>query len=245
MPADSGSPPPDGHWLERVGRNLADLGFDLVEPDRTAGEETTHLLVALRPQPTLAHFDPDTIDYWVTDGGRGRAATLDLGASYPIAADYAWGQIILADRLDVHNEFLGFGGKLRAELTADGTALIDFASDAPILRWSGHSQAGDPLAAEVGAFFGRIKVPIDFVPGTEALVSQAAPRTLYCAFIQSVRERFARARTLRESSGRLAEWSSREARRMQATADAHWQAAAELQRQLATLQKAADRAGSS
>ena len=74
-------------------------------------------------------------------------------------------------------------------MTDDTTVLVDFSSHAPILRWSGHSQATDPLAAEVGAFFARIKVPIDFVPGAEALVSKATPRTLYCAFIQYVRER--------------------------------------------------------
>jgi hypothetical protein len=109
-----------------------------------------------------------------------------------VVADYAWGRISLTDRLGVKNEFLSFGGTLRAQMT-EATVLVDFSSHAPILRWSGHSQSTDPLAAEVGGFFARIKVPIDFVPGAEALVSKAAPRTLYCAFIQYVRERLAQA----------------------------------------------------
>ena len=58
----------------------------------------------------------------------------------------------------------------------------------------GHSQATDPLASEVGAFFARIKVPIDFVPGAEGMVAKATTRTLYCAFIQNVRERLGEAR---------------------------------------------------
>lgn len=228
--------PDDGRWLEQVGRILANLGFELVEPDRTQSDDTSHLLVALRPKPTLQHFDPDKIDYWITDGARGHPASLDRETRFPIVADYAWGEIELTDRLSVKNEFLSFGGTLRAQMAADATVLVDFSSHAPILRWSGHSQSTDPMAAEVGAFFARIKVPIDFVPGTEALVSKAAPRTLYCAFIQSVRERLAQTHSLREANRWLAEWSSRESQRMEANAVDHWRAAAELRRQLGAIE---------
>ena len=229
-------PPDDGRWLEGVGRVLGNLGFELAEPDRTQNEDTSHLLVALRPQPTLQHFDPETIDYWTSDGARGRAARLDREARLPVVADYAWGRITLTDRLNVKNEFLSFGGTLRAQAAADATIFVDFSSHAPILRWSGHSQSTDPLAAEIGGFFARIKVPIDFVPGTEALVAKAAPRTLYCAFIQYVRERLAQAHALREANRWLAEWSSRESQRMEAAATDHWRAAADLRRQLGAIE---------
>ena len=228
--------PEDGRWLEQAGRILANLGFELVEPDRTQGEETSHLLLALRPQPTLQHFDPDVIDYWTSDGTRGHAARLDREAHFPILADFAWGRITVTDRLTVKNEFLSFGGTLRAQMTGESTVLVDFSSHAPILRWSGHSQSTDPMASEVGAFFARIKVPIDFVPGTEALVAKAAPRTLYCAFIQYVRERLAQAHSLREANRWLAEWSSRESQRMEAAANDHWRAASELRRQLGAIE---------
>jgi hypothetical protein len=228
--------PDDGRWLEGVGRILSNLGFELVEPDHSAPDETSHLLAALRPQPTLRHFDPDTIAYWITDGARGRPASLDREARFPVVADYAWGRITLADRLGVKNEFLSFGGTMRAQMTDDTTVLIDFSSHAPILRWSGHSQATDPLAAELGAFFARIKVPIDFVPGAEAMVAKATPRTLYCAFIQYVRERLSAAHTLRDANRWLSEWSSRESQRMDATASEHWRAAVDLRRQLAAME---------
>lgn len=228
--------PDDGRWLEGVGRALSNLGFELVEPDKTQGEETSHLLIALRPQPTLQHYDPEKISYWTSDGVRGRAAQMDRETKFPVNADYAWGQIELADRLGIKNEFLSFGGAVRAQMTPDATVLIDFSSHAPILRWSGHSQASDPLAAEVGAFFGRIKVPIDFVPGAETLVAKAAPRTLYCSFIQFVRERLTQAQSLREANRWLSEWSSRESQRMEAAAGDHWRAAAELRRQLAAIE---------
>ena len=237
MPTDPhASLPDDSGWLEGAGRILADLGFELVEPDPVRAEETSHLLVALRPKATLQHFDPETVDYWTSDGTRGRAARLDRESKFPVEADYSWGRITVTDRLGVKNEFLSFGGTLRAQTTADASVMMDFSSHAPILRWSGHSQAGDPLAAEVGAFFARIKVPIDFVPGTEALVAQAAPRTLYCAFIQHVRERLAQAQTLRDANRWLVEWSSRESQRMEATANDHWRAAAELRRQLGAVE---------
>jgi hypothetical protein len=121
-------------------------------------------------------------------------------------------------------------------MTPEGAILADFSSHAPILRWSGHSQASDPLAAEVGAFFARVKIPIDFAPGAEALVAKAAPRTFYCAFVQYVRERLTQAQGLREANRWLAEWSSRESQRLEPMATDHWQAGIELRRQLAAIE---------
>ena len=227
---------PDDRWPEQAARLLAGLGFQLVEPDRTIADETSHLLVAIRPVPTLKHFDPESIDYWITEGARGRAARLDRETRLPLACGFSWGRIALTDRLGVRNEFLSFGGALKAQVNPDATVLVDFGSHAPILRWSGHSQATDPLAAEVGAFVGRLKVPIDFVPGAEALIAKAAPEALYCAFIQSVRERLARARSLRDTNRWLADWSSREGQRIEAAAAESWKAATELRRQLEAME---------
>lgn len=237
MPTDPRfAAPADDRWLEHAARLLAGLGFQLVEPDRTNGDETSHLLVALRPEPTLKHFDPESIDYWITEGARGRAARLDRETRLPLVCGFSWGRIALTDRLGVRNEFLSFGGALKAQVNPDATVLVDFGSHAPILRWSGHSQGTDPLAAEVGAFIGRLKVPIDFVPGAEALLAKAAPEALYCAFIQSVRERLARARGLRDSNRWLADWSSREGQRIEAAAAESWKAATELRRQLEAME---------
>ena len=230
------TPADDGRWLEQAGQVLANLGFQLVEPSRSPGSATSHLLVALRPNPTLSHFDPETIDCWTCEAGRGKATQLDRDTRYPLATDYAWGLISLADRLGVTNQFLSFGGALRAQATPDATVLLDFSSNAPILRGSGHSQGADPLAAEVGSFFARIKVPIDFVPGAEALVAKASPLTLYCAFIQFVRDRLTQARGLREANRWLADWSSRESQRMETSGADYWAAGAELRRQLGAIE---------
>ena len=136
---------------------------------------------------------------------------LDRQARLPLDSSYAWGRISVSDRLGVGNGFISFGGQVRAALAGDGTAYVSFTSPAPILRVSGHSQGVDPLAAEAGAFFARIKIPIDFVPGTETLIAEASPLALYSAFVQTIRERMkARPRSARVQRG-LADWSSHEA----------------------------------
>ncbi len=224
-------------WVEQAGKLLANLGFQLLEAEGGA-INGGHLLVAIRPSPTLQHFDPEHISYWVTEGGRGRAAQLDREAKGPLEAPFAWGSIVVADRLAVTNQFVAFGGLLRVQTTGDAM-LCDFSSSAPILRWSGHSQGSDPLTAEVGAFFGRIKIPIDFVPGAEELIARAAPKTLYCAFVQDVRERLAGARMLREANRWLAEWAPREAQRLDAASGENWKAALELRRQLGLVEAVA------
>ena len=45
---------------------LADLGF-LASPDLPDRPGPAYLLVAVRDAPTLRHFDPETIEYWVTE----------------------------------------------------------------------------------------------------------------------------------------------------------------------------------
>ena len=57
---------------------LTNLGFiassDL--PDRPG---PAYLLVALRPAPTLRHYDPERVEYWVTVAGPGRSAGAESG----------------------------------------------------------------------------------------------------------------------------------------------------------------------
>jgi hypothetical protein len=226
----------NGRWLVQAGRILSNLGFELIEPDKAGTDDTTHLVVAVRTQPTQQHFDPERIEYWGCESGRGKAAQIDRDTRLPIAGEFSWGRIALTDRLAVKNEFLSFGGVMRAQFGADSVAYVDFSSHAPVFRGSGHSQSPNPLAAEAGAFFARIKVPIDFVPGAEALIARAAPLTLYCAFVQSVRERVMGAQAIRESNRWLSDWTSREGQRMEAARSDDWKAAIELRRQLSAIE---------
>ena len=46
---------------------LADWGF-LANPDLPDRTGPGYLLVALRPETTLRHYDPESIEYWETQG---------------------------------------------------------------------------------------------------------------------------------------------------------------------------------
>ncbi len=157
-------------------------GF-LAHPDLPDGPGPAFLLVALRPAPTLQHYDPEAVDYWVTDRGRGERRTLTHDTRMPHSEDFAWGLIRLVDRLGISNEYLTFGGHLDAA-SVDDVVVGAFTSPAPLLRRGGHSQGMDPGADAVGAFFGRLMVAVDFTPGFEADFAKSDPLIRYAAFIR-------------------------------------------------------------
>jgi hypothetical protein len=202
-------------WPSATAELLAELGFSLVNGDDPTEPGGANLLVALRPRPTLAHFDPEVARFWRFDGRRGSQAELTRTSRSPAAAAFSWGRIEIVDRLLVENQFIGFGGEVRVADTPDGTRLVQFHSPAPILRWAGHSQGVDAMTDEVGAFFGRLMAPIDFQEGAEALVGQAAPAALYAAFVQDAWRRFAATAPQREAEPELAAWARREGHRLE------------------------------
>jgi hypothetical protein len=157
-------------------------GF-LAHPDLPDGPGPAFLLVALRAAPTLRHYDPEAVDYWVTAAGRGERRTLTHGTPMPLSGDFAWGLIRLVDRLGISNEYLTFGGHLDAA-SVDDVVVAAFTSPAPLLRRGGHSQGMDPGADAVGAFFGRLMIAVDFTPGFETAFAAADPLTRYAAFIR-------------------------------------------------------------
>jgi len=155
-------------------------------PDR-AGH--AWLTIAIRPQPTLEHFDPERVEYWATSAGRGVARTIDHATQLPLDTEFSWGRVQVADRLNVVNEWVSFGGHLMAA-EVDGAIICVFQSEAPILRRGGHSQGWDHGAANLAAFFGRIKVAVDYLPGFEGRVATAAPRVRFGAFIADLVTRY-------------------------------------------------------
>lgn len=131
-PVPSRLDPPDAAGL------LANLGFiassDL--PDRPG---PSYLLVAFRPEPTLHHYDPEFVEYWVTVGGRGEQRALTRDTKLPVDSELSWGLLRIVDRLKASNEYLTFGGHLAAA-SIEGTTVAVFTSPAPLLRRGGHSQ---------------------------------------------------------------------------------------------------------
>ena len=171
-------------WPDAAAALLADFGFRVVGGG--AADDRSHLLVALRAAPTLRHFDPELLAYFAPTGTGAALRPIERRAVAPGARDRRpalWGHVHVVDRIPVENRFLTFGGDLRLEGVDAGLTVVDLSSPAPIVRWGGHSQGTDELTLAIGAFFGRLMVPIDFQPGAETLVDAAPPGVLYRAFL--------------------------------------------------------------
>jgi hypothetical protein len=220
------SSPPRAIDPVEAARLLADWGF-LAEPDLPDRPGPAYLLVALRDVPTLRHYDPELVEYWVSSGGKGRRRELARHTPVPIDAPFSWGLIRITDRLDVTNEYVTFGGQLVAA-EVDGMTVAVFTSPAPLLRRGGHSQGWDHGAASLAAFFGRLIIAVDFTPGFEALAAAVDPITRYAAFIRDLVGRYRRSSTLRDQHLDLWVLLQSEARRLERDHPTEWAAGAEL-----------------
>jgi len=221
-------------WAEEAAEALRDLGFTLLNSDRPAAPGGSQLLVALRDRPTLRHFDPELITCWVAAEGRGRAVAIDRGTA-PGERTILWGHLHVIDRLGVENRFLSFGGSLRVADVASELRVVRHVSPGPVVRWGGHSQGLDPLAGEIGAFFGRLIVPVDFAPGGEARLAAEPPEYLYAAFLRDIaarrRDAAHRRAMLAQDQDRgdpLGPWIRAEIARVRAQHAPWWQAAGRL-----------------
>ncbi len=177
-------------------QRLARLGFLVINGSSPATPGGAQLIVALRDQPTLEHFDPEIVQHWDAQRGKGKIVDVTRATPLPVHRPFSWGTIRATDRLEVYNSFLTFGGDLVADRVDAHQVVCVFRSPAPIVRWTGHSQDVDPLAGEIGAFFARMMVPVDFTPGAEERIAALTAVELYAAFLTSVERRRARARHL-------------------------------------------------
>jgi hypothetical protein len=192
---------------------MAAWGF-LAEPDLPDRPGPAYLLVAMRERPTLRHYDPEAVEYWVSAGGRGSPRSLIYATPMPIETDFSWGLIRIVDRLSVTNEYLTFGGHLSAA-SIDGVTVAVFSSPAPLLRRGGHSQGIDQGALELGAFFARLLLAVDYTPGFEALAAAADPLARYAAFVGDLLTRYRASQTLRTVHGDTWSLFDNEGRRLE------------------------------
>jgi hypothetical protein len=180
-------------WPAAARALTADLGFRLLEPDpagRRGDPDEGHLLVALRDRPTLRHFDPEELSFYAPAGS---GATLTTVSRLPAGAArrlrVLWGHVHVVDRIPVENRFLTFGGVLHLAAVDDSLTIAHLRSPAPIVRWGGHSQGTDALTLAMGAFFGRLIVPVDFRPGAAARIDSVSPEVLFAAFLSDLEAR--------------------------------------------------------
>jgi len=182
---------------------LADLGF-LASSDLPDRPGPAYLMVALREVPTLRHYDPEAVEYWVSVEDRGVRRTLTRSTRLPIDGEFSWGLIRIVDRLHVTNEYLTFGGRLIVNAVDDVVVAV-FTSAVPLLRRGGHSQGWDRGADTLGAYFARMMVPVDYAPGFERRVARATPTARYAAFIADAVARCRASSDLRTGQSEL--WS--------------------------------------
>jgi hypothetical protein len=187
-------------------------------PDR---EGPSFLLVSLRAQPTLEHFDPEEVGYWVTDGGRGVPAVLGRQSKVPVDVPTTWGMVRITDRLRVTNEWLSFGGRLRAELI-DGAIVAVFTSNAPLLRRGGHSQGWDEGAPSVGAFFAKVRAVAGFDHRFEAAEAAADPLARYGCFVAEQARRYRHSQALQNLDDSLWRLIQHEEHRMKSENPTEW-----------------------
>lgn len=187
-------------------------------PDR---DGPSYLLVSIRPKPTLEHYDPEELEYWVTDGGRGVPAVLSRLSKLPVDARTTWGMVRIVDRLRVTNEWLSFGGQLRAEVI-DGAIVAVLTSNAPLLRRGGHSQGWDEGAPSVGAFFAKVRAAAGFDHRFEAMEAAADPLARYGCFVAEQARRYRHSEVLQGLDPELWRVIQHEAHRMKTEAPAEW-----------------------
>lgn len=212
-----------------AGPLLANLGF-LASPDLPDRPGPAYLLVALRGVPTLRHFDPEVIEYWVSRGGRGVRRTLTRATALPIDTEFSWGLIRVVDRLHVTNEYLTFGGRVAARSVGEAVVAV-FTSEAPLLRRGGHSQTWDQGADSLGAFFSRFLLAVDYAPGFEAKAGAADPVTRYAAFLADAMRRYRSSPIVRFDRPDLWMLLQTEARRLRESHPRNWEAGEALWRE--------------
>lgn len=206
--------------------SLANLGF-LAGSDLPDRDGPAYLLVGLRPSPTLRHFDPESVLFWVSRHGRGARETLTRASRVPLDREFSWGLIRIVDRLGITNQFLTFGGRVRAEMV-DDVLVVVFTSPAPILRRGGHSQRLDPGAEHLGAYFGRLLLAVDIVPDFERHATEADVLARYAAFLADADRRFGACPPLREANAETWRALRAEVSRVRTTNPAAWAAGKEL-----------------
>lgn len=231
-PTVLGPQPRLGISFEEAAGHVEHLGFLDVNGTSPQAPGGANLVVALRERPTLTHFDPERVEHWVAAGGRGRPAEITRATTLPLEQAFSWGTIRVVDRLDVFNSFLTFGGTVRAIARDAATTLVVLASHAPILRSTGHSQDVDLSTGEVGAFFARMMIPIDFTPGAEARIAQSSSMTVYAAFHAYAQARLDGSDELRESHPDFATWCRRERQRLAGVFGPDWEAGRALATEL-------------
>jgi hypothetical protein len=210
---------------------LAQLGF-LHVPGRPSTDGRAYLFVALRARPTLAHFDPERVDFWLTVDGRGTHADLDRSTFIRGECEYAWGVISVVDRKAVANEFVSFGGLVSVRRIEEALVGV-FSSAAPIAARGGHSQGWDFGAEEMAAFMGRLRAAAGTSGLLELKLAALSPLAIYALFVIDSLRRHRDGHGLLVGDERIIAMLRREQRWLRTAVADDWAAAEQFAERLA------------
>lgn len=209
---------------------LAQLGF-LHVPGRPADEGQAYLFAALRSRPTLHHFDPERVDFWLNVEGRGTRSVVDRSTSMRGERQFSWGVIGVVDRKSVANEFVSFGGRLSVR-RMDEVVVAVFSSNGPIAARAGHSQGWDFGAEEMAAFVGRLRAAAGDSRSLEHELAGLSPLAVYSAFIVDSLGRHRDRHGLIVGDERIFEMLQREQQWVEREAPEDWVLGAEIAQRL-------------
>jgi hypothetical protein len=176
-------------------QDVVDAGYVFHPREYPHAPGHPQLDVFLRAEPTLRHFDPETIRLRVqTRASVGAGGPEDLIVHHPWAAYPSYtvypGRIRLRDRFGKREEAFTFGGSMSIE-SGDDLTVCSIKSDAPILELFGDRRLSDLLASEVEILLAeeRARAGLDRAK-FESWLDEMRPSDLYAACLESLHRRF-------------------------------------------------------
>ncbi len=164
-----------------------DIGFHFYPPPTEYPFGHRRLEIHVYGQPTLHHYDPERVDFFVVslDGGREKL-TVSHGWQGLKSYQVCLGRITLHDRKGKVVEAFSFGGDLTITQEED-VIICNLISDAPILDLVTPQSINTRLAAEFEALLARLQATWKQHPAmfTQKLIS-LGPQTLFVAGLESL-----------------------------------------------------------
>lgn len=191
-------------------------GYCLQPKFHRAGIGFSGLLVAIRPQPTEAHYDPESMQLRLRDGNSGTQwVSVRQRAPFRRPVHVCPGHITLNDRREKKVEFFTFGGEVRPVLT-EALTVYALTSPVPILGITPPSlnTVAEKLALKAETALARADACWNRDRhGFLRRLGSVNPVTLYAAILEGILCRddmppilCARNRTLAQAAGRERRW---------------------------------------
>lgn len=172
-----------------------DIGYVFAPQDDAFSIGHPRLEVYIRPEPTLRHYDPETLTVPVrVSSENGMDGTGERTVYHPAVGPrqdrITLGRIILRDRVDAREEAFSFGGTI--EITSDPDCTrCSISSQAPILHLFCGETLADFIADEVEVVLAELKGRrAEQLEELDRGLALASPEDLYTTCLWELLERF-------------------------------------------------------